>query len=205
MVGNDEGLSDLRGGIYTPLCSANLARSRLGQTSTKARKAAWIAVVRLPGKKWRKRKPWPIRNPKLADLPHTTIMVDRAQPVSIETLLQKQREEKEAASRVSPPQTPQSVLAGSTLTTLPQPKFLTKAQRAELALANKNQEEQERKEKQQRERKDREVLEREAEEFRARDRDRNRESRYGSSGTRRQFLGLFTLCEHSLMLPLLCR
>ena len=132
-------------------------------------------------------------------------MVDRAQPVSIETLLQKQKEEKEAASRVSPPQTPQSVFAGSTLTTLPQPKFLTKAQRAELALAKQNQEEQERKEKEQRERKDREVLEREAEEFRARDRDRTRESRYGPSGTRRQCLGLFTLCEHSLMLPLFCR
>ena len=49
----------------------------------------------------------------------TTIMLDRAQPVSIETLLQKQKEEKEAAARVSPLQTPQSVLAGSTLTTPP--------------------------------------------------------------------------------------
>ncbi|KAF9652826.1 pre-mRNA-splicing ATP-dependent RNA helicase PRP28 [Thelephora ganbajun] len=93
-------------------------------------------------------------------------MVDRAQPISIETLLHKQKEEKEAASR---------------------PKFLTKAQRAELAQAKRNQEEQERREKEERERKDRETLELEAEEFRARDRDRHRESRYGSSGTRRQY------------------
>ena len=69
-----------------------------------------------------------------------------------------------------------------------QPKFLTKAQRAELALAKRNQEELERREKEERERKDRDALEREAEEFRVRDRDRNRESRYGSSGTRRQCL-----------------
>ena len=40
VVGNDEGFSDLRGGIYTPLGSANLARPRLAQTSTKARSAA---------------------------------------------------------------------------------------------------------------------------------------------------------------------
>lgn len=70
----------------------------------------------------------------------------------------------------------------------PQPKFLTKAQRAELALAQRNHEEQERREKEERERKDRVTLERGAEEFRSRDRDRNRESRYGSSGTRRQCL-----------------
>jgi ATP-dependent RNA helicase DDX23/PRP28 len=111
-------------------------------------------------------------------------MVDRAQPISIETLLRKQKEEKEAAARVSPP-TPQRVPAGLTLTP-PQPKFLTKAQRADLALAKQNREEQERKEKEERERKSRDALERDAEEFRARDRDRNRESRYGSSGTRRQ-------------------
>ena len=114
-------------------------------------------------------------------------MVDRAQPISIETLLRKQKEEKDAAARVSPPPTPRPIFGGLTLTT-PQPKFLTKAQRAELALAQRNQEDREREEKERRERKDREVLEREAEEFRARDRDRNRESRYGSSGTRRQCL-----------------
>ena len=113
-----------------------------------------------------------------------------AQPISIETLLQKQKEEKEAASRVSPLRSPQFLLAGSMLITPGpvQPKFLTKAQRAELALSKRNQEEQERREKEERERKDREALEREAEEFRVRDRDRNRESRYGSSGTRRQCL-----------------
>jgi ATP-dependent RNA helicase DDX23/PRP28 len=114
-------------------------------------------------------------------------MVDRAQPISIETLLQKQKEEKEAAARVSPP-TPRMCPRWVNLDTPQQPKFLTKAQRAELALAEHNREEQERREKEERERKGREVLERDAEEFRVRDRDRNRESRYGSSGTRRQCL-----------------
>lgn len=90
-------------------------------------------------------------------------MVGQAQPISIETLLQKQKEEKEAASK---------------------PKFLTSSQRAELALAKRKQEEQEQREKDDRKRRDREALEREAEEVRARDRDRNRESRYGSSGAR---------------------
>lgn len=117
-------------------------------------------------------------------------MTNGTQPISIETLLQKQKEEQEAASRVSPLRSPQFVLAGSGLIILDliQPRFLTKAQRAELALAKRNQEEQELREKEERERKDREALEREAEEFRARDRDRTRESRYGSSGTRRQCL-----------------
>jgi hypothetical protein len=40
-------------------------------------------------------------NPSLWS-PSTTIMPEGAQPISIETLLQKQKEEKEAASRVSP-------------------------------------------------------------------------------------------------------
>jgi ATP-dependent RNA helicase DDX23/PRP28 len=117
-------------------------------------------------------------------------MPNGTQPISIETLLQKQKEEKEAASRVSPLRSPQFVLAGWIILITPpkQPKFLTKAQRAQLALAKRDQEEQERREKEERERKDREALEREAEEFRARDRDRTRESRYGSSGTRRQCL-----------------
>ena len=114
-------------------------------------------------------------------------MAHRAQPISIETLLQKQKEEKEAASRVSP-RRPPTICPWVNLSHLPQPKFLTKAQRAELTLAKRNQEEQERREKEERERKDRAALEREAEDFRARDRDRNRESRYGSSGTRRQCL-----------------
>ena len=38
MVGNDERFSDLIGGLYTPLGSANLSRTKLAQTLTKARK-----------------------------------------------------------------------------------------------------------------------------------------------------------------------
>lgn len=114
-------------------------------------------------------------------------MVGQAQPISIETLLQKQKEEKEAASRVSPPESARFLPSGLTLT-IHQPKFLTSAQRGELALAKRKQEEQDQREKAEHKRKDREALEREAEEFRARDRDRHRESRYGSSGARCQCL-----------------
>ena len=48
-------------------------------------------------------------------------MVGQAQPISIETLLRKQKEEKEAASRVSPPESAPFVLSGLTLTTRPPP------------------------------------------------------------------------------------
>ena len=40
---------------------------------------------------------------RLSTTDSTTIMAGKAQPISIETLLQKQKEEKEAASKVSPP------------------------------------------------------------------------------------------------------
>ncbi|KAI0705818.1 pre-mRNA-splicing ATP-dependent RNA helicase PRP28 [Cytidiella melzeri] len=88
-------------------------------------------------------------------------MASRSQPLSIESLLQKQKEDKEAAAK---------------------PKFLTKEQRAQLAIAKRAQELREQKEKEDRARQERQNLEREAEEIRSRDRERERTARYGSGG-----------------------
>ncbi|KAI0328564.1 DEAD-domain-containing protein [Cubamyces sp. BRFM 1775] len=85
----------------------------------------------------------------------------RSEPLSIETLLQKQKAEKEAAAK---------------------PKFLTKEQRAQLAIQKRAQEIKEQKEKEERARRDREALEREAEEIRQKERERERASRYGNDG-----------------------
>ncbi|KAF5391268.1 hypothetical protein D9757_001986 [Collybiopsis confluens] len=78
-----------------------------------------------------------------------------SEPLSIESLLQKQKAEKEAASK---------------------PKFLSKEERAALAIAKRSQEIKEQKVKSETARKDREALEKEAEDIRYRD---NR--RYGRS------------------------
>ncbi|KAI0720967.1 pre-mRNA-splicing ATP-dependent RNA helicase PRP28 [Cerioporus squamosus] len=91
-------------------------------------------------------------------------MAARAEPLSIESLLQKQREEKEAAAK---------------------PKFLTKEQRAQIAIQKRQQELKEQREKEERARRDREALEREAEELRQRERERERASRYGGGGSGR--------------------
>ncbi|KAH8107032.1 DEAD-domain-containing protein [Cristinia sonorae] len=85
----------------------------------------------------------------------------RAQPLSIESLLQQQKAEKEAAAK---------------------PKFLTKEQRAQLAIQKRAQEIKEQREKELSTQRDREALEREAEEIRQRERERERASRYGSGG-----------------------
>ncbi|EAU88461.1 pre-mRNA-splicing ATP-dependent RNA helicase PRP28 [Coprinopsis cinerea okayama7 len=71
-------------------------------------------------------------------------MSNRSEPLSIEALLQKQRQEKEAASK---------------------PKFLTKEERAKLAIERRAREIQEQKEREEAARRDREALEREAEEL----------------------------------------
>ncbi|KAG6854626.1 mRNA splicing protein prp28 [Blastosporella zonata] len=78
-------------------------------------------------------------------------MASRSEPLSIESLLQKQRAEKEAASK---------------------PKFLSKEERAKIAIAARAKEIQGQKEKEENSRKDREALEREAEEFREKERGR---------------------------------
>ncbi|KAJ7582885.1 P-loop containing nucleoside triphosphate hydrolase protein [Mycena floridula] len=82
-----------------------------------------------------------------------------SEPLSIEFLLQKQRAEKEAAAK---------------------PKFLSKEERAKLAIAKRAQEIKEQKERDENTRKDRENLERDAEEIRMRDRERQPSGgRYG--------------------------
>ncbi|KDR81517.1 hypothetical protein GALMADRAFT_239515 [Galerina marginata CBS 339.88] len=80
----------------------------------------------------------------------------RAEPLSIENLLQKQRDEKEAAAK---------------------PKFLSKEERAKLAIAKRAQEIKEEKEKNEASRLDRELLEKEAQEISHRDR-----NNYGGGG-----------------------
>ncbi|EEB90915.1 hypothetical protein MPER_10816, partial [Moniliophthora perniciosa FA553] len=73
---------------------------------------------------------------------------NRSEPLSIESLLQKQREEKEAAAK---------------------PKFLSKEARAQLAIAKRAAEISEQRKKEEEARRDRETLEKEAEELRRRE------------------------------------
>ncbi|KAF7793189.1 hypothetical protein EIP86_004298 [Pleurotus ostreatoroseus] len=87
----------------------------------------------------------------------------RSEPLSIESLLQKQKEEKEAAAK---------------------PKFLTKEQRAKLAIERRAQELKEQRERDTRAREERQELEKEAEEYRQHERERERSSRYGGGGGR---------------------
>ncbi|KAJ7685100.1 P-loop containing nucleoside triphosphate hydrolase protein [Mycena polygramma] len=89
--------------------------------------------------------------------------MSRSEPLSIESLLQRQKEEKEAASK---------------------PKFLSKEERAKLAIAKRAQELREQKEKEELTRKDRAVLEQEAEELRMKERSQSSSSRYGRNDDR---------------------
>lgn len=106
-------------------------------------------------------------------------MASKSQPLSIETLLQKQKAEKEAAAKVIARAYP---VRCRVLTECIQPKFLTKEQRAQLAIEKRAQEIREQKEKEERAKREREALEREAEEIRQRERERERAARYGSGG-----------------------
>ncbi|TFY70404.1 hypothetical protein EVG20_g2606 [Dentipellis fragilis] len=105
--------------------------------------------------------------------------MSKVEPLSIESLLQKQKAEKEAAAKVN--------LLHLILTTLltlkasSQPKFLSKEERAKLAIAERAQEIREQKEREENARRDRETLEKEAEQLRQPDRGGNR---YGGGGTR---------------------
>ncbi|KAJ7109289.1 P-loop containing nucleoside triphosphate hydrolase protein [Mycena epipterygia] len=89
--------------------------------------------------------------------------MSRSEPLSIESLLQKQKQEKEAASK---------------------PKFLSKEERAKLAIAKRAQEIREQKDKDELARKDRAALEYEAEELRMRERSQQSSSRYGRNDDR---------------------
>lgn len=79
-----------------------------------------------------------------------------ATPLSVEDILAKQKAEKEAAARVSLPHGCRSSL------TLPQPKFLTKAQRAALALEKRAAEVNEQKAREESDRAERDKLDRAA-------------------------------------------
>jgi ATP-dependent RNA helicase DDX23/PRP28 len=84
----------------------------------------------------------------------------RSEPLSIETLLQKQKEERDAAAK---------------------PKFLSKEERAKIAIAKRAAELKEQREREEKTRQDRDVLEREADAVRQREREKERAARYGST------------------------
>lgn len=90
-------------------------------------------------------------------------MAARAEPLSIESLLQRQKEEREAASK---------------------PKFLSKEERAKIAIAKRAAELREQRERDEKSRTDREGLERQAEEVRQREQERERTARYSSAPAR---------------------
>ncbi|KAI0318643.1 P-loop containing nucleoside triphosphate hydrolase protein [Amylostereum chailletii] len=92
-------------------------------------------------------------------------MASKAEPLSIESLLQKQKAEKEAAAK---------------------PRFLSKEERAKLAIAKRAQEIKDAKTKEDETRKDRESLERQAEQVRLQERERagGGGNRYGGGGAR---------------------
>ncbi|KAL5533143.1 PRP28 [Sanghuangporus sanghuang] len=85
----------------------------------------------------------------------------KVEPLSIESLLEKQKAEKEAASK---------------------PRFLSKEERAKLAIEKRAQEIREQKEREELQRLGRERLEKEAEAFRSQERVREEESRYSRGG-----------------------
>ncbi|KAI5122072.1 hypothetical protein M0805_006055 [Coniferiporia weirii] len=84
--------------------------------------------------------------------------MNKSEPLSIESLLEKQRAEKEAASK---------------------PRFLSKEERAKLAIAKRAQEIKEQKEKDEQQKREREQFEEEADALRAKERSRDDGSRYG--------------------------
>jgi ATP-dependent RNA helicase DDX23/PRP28 len=108
-------------------------------------------------------------------------MAPGAEPLSIESLLQRQKEEREAAARVSS----QLVLLTWNSVEISQfflfskPKFLSKEERAKIAIAKRAQEIHEEMRKEEENRKNREQLEREAEIIRRQE----RESKYATSNT----------------------
>ncbi|PFH50660.1 hypothetical protein AMATHDRAFT_75458 [Amanita thiersii Skay4041] len=90
-------------------------------------------------------------------------MPPRLEPLSIESLLQKQKEEKDAASK---------------------PKFLTKEERARIAIAKREEEIKQQRQREDKARRDREALEREAVHLKQKE-FHSSSNRYASSGTGR--------------------
>lgn len=116
-------------------------------------------------------------------------MAARTEPLSIESLLQKQKAEKEAASKVIS----STILSVSEANTSnQQPKFLSKEERAKIAIAKRAQEIREQKEKDDRAKLDREILESQADDLRQKE--RSQPTRYGgSAGGRSQCINVFML------------
>ena len=117
----------------------------------------------------------------------------RAEPLSIESLLQKQKVEKEAASKVC---LATHVSKCPTLSLKLQPKFLSKEERAKIAIAKRAQEIKEQKEKDDKSKRDRDALEQEAEDIRQKE--WSQPNRYGGGG-RSQCIGVsywLQFCDH---------
>lgn len=114
-------------------------------------------------------------------------MAARAEPLSIESLLQKQKQEREAAAKVT-----LAILRKWNADLIHvQPKFLSKEERAKIAIAKRAAELREQRERDEKSRTDREALEREAEELRQREQERERTARYSSAPARRMISSHF--------------
>ena len=118
-------------------------------------------------------------------------MAPGTEPLSIESLLQKQKEEREAAARVSALSywCPFAISFPSF-----QPKFLSREERAKIAISKRAQEIQEEKRREEENRKNREQLEREAETIRRQERD----SKYTTSSSSRRLSTLRSLAPFHL-------
>jgi ATP-dependent RNA helicase DDX23/PRP28 len=113
--------------------------------------------------------------------------MSRSEPISIESLLQKQRDEKIAASKVNN----KSITPINTHLYLPQPKFLSKEDRAKLAIEKRAQEIKEQREREEAVRRDRDTLEKEAQDLRRDPRDNWSNGGQGRYGHRSQFFNTF--------------
>lgn len=121
----------------------------------------------------------------LAPTTTTTATMSKSEPLSVDALLQKQKAEKEATAKVY---VALSIAFQVDITnSTPQPKFLTKEERAAIAIAKRTAEIREAAAKQESARQAREQLERDAEAVRAPE----RSGRYGGN-TRSQSLSSLT-------------
>jgi ATP-dependent RNA helicase DDX23/PRP28 len=106
----------------------------------------------------------------------------KPEPLSIETLLQKQREERDAALKV--------FLIRchlKHLTSIQQPKFFSKEERAKLAIGRRLEEIKGQREKEEQAKQDREALEREAEEIRQKGRGQQQQNRFAGGGKEQRY------------------
>lgn len=122
--------------------------------------------------------------------------VTRAEPLSIESLLQKQKEEREAASKVSA----LAAYPSPSSTLLTQPKFLSKEERAKLAIEKRSQEIREQRLKDEQQRADREAFQRQAAEVRSRDRPRDSPASSHRSGYKLMYMANICLTKFQTMI-----